>query len=81
MRRLCELNKTMRRKIVFTWHIRVKSLDLFATQNDYPIKILLLILPFKGIMHFMISNDIINENIVISIINERGKFDQFEELR
>lgn len=32
-------------------------------------------------MHFMISNDIINENIVISIIDERGKFDQFEELR
>ena len=50
-------------------------------KNDYPIKILLLILPFKGIMHFMISNDTINENIVISIIDERVNFDQFEELR
>lgn len=59
----------------------MKSLDLFATQNDYPIKGLLLFLPFKRSMHFMISDDIINENILISIIDERGNFDQFEELR
>ena len=32
-------------------------------------------------MHFMILDDIINENIFISIIDERGNFDQFEELR
>lgn len=81
MHRACELNETISRQIRFTWHIRVKSLDLIATQNDYPIKSLLLILPFKGIMHFMISDDIINENIFISIIDERGNFDQFEELR